>query len=54
MSIMENQQFVAFVGTNFGGDGTTTFAPPDSAWAGIRAPSAQYCIALEGIFPSRD
>jgi microcystin-dependent protein len=53
MSIMENQALFALVGTNFGGDGTTTFALPDLRGK-EPVPSTQYCIALEGIFPSRD
>jgi microcystin-dependent protein len=40
----------ALIGTNFGGDGRTTFALPN-----LKAPAGnlQYCIAMQGVFPER-
>ena len=52
MPINQNQALFALLGTNFGGDGRTTFALPDLRGK-EPVPSTQYCIALQGIFPSR-
>jgi len=52
LPINQNQALFALLGTNFGGDGRTTFALPDLR--GKEPVSAtQYCIALQGVFPSR-
>jgi len=52
LPISQNQALFALLGTNFGGDGRTTFALPDLR--GKEPVSAtQYCIALQGVFPSR-
>jgi microcystin-dependent protein len=50
LQISQNQALFALIGTNFGGDGRTTFALPN-----LKGPaeSIGYYIALEGIFPSR-
>jgi len=54
MPINQNQALFALLGTTYGGDGRTTFALPTlsgiPAGPGITVP---YCIALQGIFPSR-
>ncbi|MQA28556.1 MAG: tail fiber protein [Luteitalea sp.] len=51
LPISQNQALFALIGTNFGGDGRTTFALPKLA-----GPAADlgYYIALQGIFPSRE
>ena len=50
LSISQNMALFALIGTNFGGDGKTTFALPKLAGP---ATAVGYYIALEGIFPSR-
>ena len=50
LSIGQNTALFALIGTNFGGDGKTTFALPKLAGP---ATAVGYYIALEGIFPSR-
>jgi microcystin-dependent protein len=52
LPINQNQALFALLGTNFGGDGRTTFALPDLRGKEPVA-STQYCIALQGVFPSR-
>ena len=55
LPIAQNQAVFALLGTNFGGDGRSNFALPD-----LRSKSpfpegvVGYCIALQGVFPSRD
>jgi len=53
LPINQNQALFALLGTNFGGDGRTTFAVPNLQG---KAPASvlQYYIAITGIFPSRD
>jgi microcystin-dependent protein len=50
----------SLLGTTYGGDGRTTFALPDlredTRGKGAKpdaAPALQYCIAVEGVYPSR-
>jgi hypothetical protein len=51
LPINQNQALFALLGTNFGGNGITTFALPDLRAA---APNGlTYSICDEGIFPSR-
>ncbi len=52
MAINQNQALFALIGTNFGGDGQTTFALPDMRGQ-APYPSTHYCIAFQGEFPSR-
>ena len=57
MQISQNTALFSLLGTTYGGDGRTTFALPDLRKSGIPAGpgiSVPYCIALQGIFPSRD
>ncbi len=57
MPISQNQALFALIGTTYGGDGRTTFALPNLRTSGIPAGTGitvPYCIALQGIFPSRD
>jgi microcystin-dependent protein len=53
LPINQNQALFALIGTYFGGNGQTTFALPDLRGKGPDK-STQYCIALQGVFPSRD
>jgi microcystin-dependent protein len=53
LPIAHNTALFAVLGTMYGGDGQTTFAVPD-----LRGkepiPNLRYCIAVVGIFPSRN
>ncbi len=53
LPINQHMALYALLGTMYGGDGTTNFALPNLKG---KEPAAnlRYCIALEGIFPSRD
>ncbi|MFZ1269307.1 MAG: tail fiber protein [Anaerolineae bacterium] len=53
LPINQNQALFALIGTYFGGDGMRTFALPDLRGK-EPVSSTQYCIALQGIFPSRN
>jgi microcystin-dependent protein len=52
MPINQNQALFSLLGTTYGGDGRTTFALPNLQG---KAPAAnlQYCIAIQGVYPSR-
>jgi len=52
MSISDNPALFSLLGANFGGDGRTTFALPNLKGK-EPAPGLHYCIAIQGIFPSR-
>jgi len=47
------QALFALLGTNFGGDGRTTFGLPNLQGK-APAPNLQYYIAVYGVFPSRE
>ena len=56
MPINENQALFSLLGTTYGGDGRTNFALPDLRKSGIPAGpgiTVPYCIALQGIYPTR-
>jgi microcystin-dependent protein len=53
MQISQNTALFSLLGTNFGGDGRTTFALP-SLQGKEPMPGLQYCIAIQGIYPARD
>jgi microcystin-dependent protein len=53
LPINQNTALFSLLGTNFGGDGRTTFALPNLQGK-EPAPGLQYCIAIQGIFPTRD
>jgi microcystin-dependent protein len=55
MSINQNVALFALLGTTYGGDGVTTFGLP-TAKPIFTATGAtlRQCIALQGIFPSRN
>ncbi|HUI43922.1 MAG TPA: tail fiber protein [Terriglobia bacterium] len=53
--IIQNTALFALLGTMYGGDGKSTFALPDLR-SNVPLPpdTGTYCIAMQGIFPSRD
>ena len=55
LPINQNQALFSLLGTTYGGDGQTTFALPTvkPIFSATGAP-LQQCIALQGIFPSRN
>ncbi|MET3211592.1 UNVERIFIED_CONTAM: microcystin-dependent protein [Paenibacillus sp. PvR008] len=53
LSIQQNTALFSLLGTNFGGDGRTTFALPDLRGASP-VPNVDYYIATQGVFPSRE
>lgn len=53
LPINDNQALFSLLGTTYGGDGRTTFALPDLRKKGQRN-RLTYCIALQGIYPSRN
>jgi microcystin-dependent protein len=52
LSISRNTALFSLLGTMYGGNGTSTFALPNLKGK-EPDPNMHYCIALEGIFPSR-
>lgn len=52
LPIAQNAALFSLLGTNFGGDGKSTFALPDLRGKGPAG--LNYIIALNGIFPARD
>jgi microcystin-dependent protein len=53
LSIAQNTALFALIGTMYGGDGTQTYALPNLKGKEPN-PEMHYCIALQGVFPSRD
>ena len=53
LNINQNTALFSLLGTNFGGDGQTTFGLPDLRKA-VPAPNLIYIICLVGMYPSRD
>ena len=53
MQISQNTALFSLLGTNFGGDGRTTFALPNLQGK-EPVPGLRYCIAIQGIYPPRD
>ncbi len=51
LPIASNTALFSLLGTNYGGNGTTTFALPDLR--GLEPKGVNYCICTSGIFPSR-
>jgi len=52
LAISQNTALFSLLGTTYGGDGATTFALPNLK-AKEPDPNTHFCIALEGIYPSR-
>ena len=54
LAIAGYQSLFALLGTTFGGDGITNFRLPDMRSAlPIQGIGMHYCIAYQGIYPSR-
>jgi microcystin-dependent protein len=53
VQINRNQALFSLLGTMFGGDGITTFALPDLRGKAPFDAQGGYCIAIEGMYPSR-
>lgn len=53
LKVADNLALFSLIGTNYGGDGATTFALPNLKEAEKSLGGARYIIALEGIYPSR-
>ena len=53
LPISQNTALFSLVGTNFGGDGQTTFGLPDLRGK-VPGSDLRYCIAIVGIYPERD
>jgi microcystin-dependent protein len=51
LPIRGNEALYSLLGTQFGGDGTTTFALPN--YTKIAPAGSTYCIATQGMFPQR-
>jgi microcystin-dependent protein len=55
LNISTNQSLFTLIGTTFGGDGITTFCLPDLRNAlPMQDMGMHYCIAVQGIYPSRN
>ena len=55
LQIASYQSLFTLIGTTFGGNGTTTFCLPDLRNAiPIQGIGMHYCIAIQGIYPSRN
>jgi len=56
LSIAQNTALFSLLGTTYGGDGITTFALPTGKPVFTLTPGAPViqCIALQGLFPSRN
>ena len=52
LPLAQNQALFALLGTQYGGDGITTFALPDLRCLEPEGNGPVYIIALQGIFPS--
>jgi microcystin-dependent protein len=55
LPISQNTALFSLLGTNFGGDGVTTFALPK--WGSVNTANGfpfTACIAIQGVFPSRN
>lgn len=52
LEISRYQGLFTLIGTKFGGDGKKNFAIPDLTGT-EPIPGLNYCIAVQGIFPSR-
>lgn len=53
LQIAQNQALYALIGITYGGNGSTYFNLPDLRGA-EPVPGNQYCIAIQGLFPTRD
>lgn len=53
VAINQNTALFSILGTQFGGDGRTTFALPDLRKTAPH-PNLTYIICVQGLFPARD
>ena len=53
LPINQNTALFSLLGTTYGGDGRTTFAVPNLQGK-EPIPGLQFCIAVNGMYPSRD
>jgi microcystin-dependent protein len=55
MSIEQNTALFSLLGTNYGGNGQTTFALPNipGLQSSDGGAALNYCMAIQGIYPSR-
>ncbi|WP_024831885.1 phage tail protein [Ruminiclostridium josui] len=53
LNIAQNQALYSLLGVSYGGDGRTTFAIPNLLGT-EPVPNTMYCIAIEGIYPSKN
>ena len=54
LQISQNTALFSLLGTNFGGDGRTTFALPDLQGKAPLAGLTYYMAVTNGIYPTRD
>ncbi|ACL76821.1 phage tail protein [Ruminiclostridium cellulolyticum] len=52
INIQSNAALYSLLGTQFGGNGSTTFGLPDLRGAELDS-NTVYCIAIQGIYPQR-
>lgn len=52
LQIEQNTALFSLIGNTYGGDGRTTFALPDLKTKNLDD-NLHYCIALQGVYPSR-
>jgi microcystin-dependent protein len=52
LQIRSNTVLFSLIGTAYGGDGRSTFALPNLKGK-EPDPNTRYCIAMQGVFPSR-
>jgi len=52
LQIVDNEALFSLVGTQYGGDGRTTFALPNLKGK-EPVPGMRYCICTEGVYPPR-
>ncbi|GAU76217.1 phage tail protein [Fusibacter sp. 3D3] len=52
LQITQNSALYSLIGTNYGGDGVSTFALPNLQGA-EPIPGLSYCIAIAGYYPPR-
>lgn len=53
LNISQHAALFSLLGTNFGGNGQTTFGLPNLQGK-QPVPHLQYCIAINGFYPSRE
>ncbi len=54
LDINQNQALFSLLGTTYGGDGRTNFALPNLQTSQTKSGAPVACIAVTGLFPSRN